>query len=678
MAIPIAAGLLLLVSWRALSIGPLPPSLTIPVSPIVVGREGLLLRPFTVDDGRWRLPFALDDVDPRFIAMLLAWEDQRFYHHPGVDPLAVLRAARQVLAEGRIVSGASTLTMQLVRLLDGEPTRSLAGKIEQAQKALALERRADKATILTAYLHRAPYGGNLEGVRSASLAYFGKEPRRLSVAEAALLVAIPQAPEARRPDRRPHAARQARDRVLARAVARGLISPAEAAGAARTPIPIRRRPFPRHAAHAALRAWRATPGRNRIELTIDRHLQGRLEALAVERVAAIGPHASLALLVAEHRSGAILATVGSPDPLATARHGFIDMTRAVRSPGSTLKPLIYGLGFELGLAHPESLIEDRPRAFSGYIPSNFDRAFVGTVTVREALQRSLNVPAVTVLEAIGPARLLARLRCAGAKPVLAGPSPPGLAIGLGGVGLTLTDLVHLYAAIARGGEALALRIRSDQPVGPHGCRVIDAHAAWHVSDILAGAPAPLNTSPGDLAYKTGTSYGHRDAWAIGYDGRFVIGVWVGRPDGLPIPALTGMADAAPILIAAFGHLGGAAPFSAPPASTLIATTDELPRPLRHVGNASGLTSAAVPPPEIAYPPDGARVAVGLSRDVPAARIILKARHGTPPLTWYVNGAPIAHAPYGRPSAWRPDGPGFATIAVVDSHGQSSRVSVMVE
>jgi penicillin-binding protein 1C len=564
--------------------------------------------------------------------------------------------------------------MQLVRLLQGDSTRSVGGKLDQLLKALALERRLDKQAILAAYLTLAPYGGNIEGVRAASWAWFGKEPHRLTPAQAALLVALPQSPEARRPDKDAEAARRARERVLARALAAGVIDVEEAAAARREPIPRVRRPFPMLAPHAARRAVAERPGLAVHRLTIDARLQARLEALAAERVRALGERVSVALLVADHRTGDVLASVGSADLLDTGRGGFIDMTRAVRSPGSTLKPLIYGLAFELGLAHPESLIEDRPTGFAGYVPTNFDREFQGTVTVRRALQLSLNVPAVRLLDSVGPARLVARMRRAGAEPVLSDLSPPGLAIGLGGVGVRLTDLVGIYSAIARGGRPLTLRESLDAPARRGGLkRVIDERAAWYLASILAGAPGPSGVSPDGLAFKTGTSYGYRDAWAVGFDGRYVAGVWVGRPDGAPVPALTGIEAAAPILIDAFARLGARVPLPDPPPGILVASTSDLPPPLRHVGGPT--EEGGSDAPEIAFPPPGARLAMGGGQ---ASQLALKVRNGTPPFTWFANGAPIVREPYAQTARWTPDGPGYATLSVVDGRGRASRVQVFLD
>jgi len=656
-----------------------PPDLTLPTSPLVLDRQGHLLRAFTVVDGRWRLPVVPEDVDPRFVQMLLACEDKRFYTHRGVDFLALMRAAGQFIANGRIVSGGSTLTMQVTRLLDGRSTRGLSGKLMQIGLALAMERRHDKQAILHAYLNLAPYGGNLEGVRAASFAWFGKEPKRLTPAQAALLVALPQSPEVRRPDRDPAAAQRARDRVLNRAMAAGVLDADEVAHARREPVPRGRRPFPLLAAHAAQRAVRARPDLAVHRLTLDAHLQARLEQLAAERARALGDRISLALLVADLRNGQVLASVGSAGLLEEDRDGFIDMTRAVRSPGSILKPLIYGLAFEAGIGHPESLIEDRPTGFGGYVPVNFDREFHGTVTLRRALQLSLNVPAVKLLDAIGTARLVASMRRAGARPELSDLSPPGLAVGLGGVGMRLTDLVVIYGAIARAGRPMALSeslagpLIRDSRSGPRQ-QVLDERAAWYVSSVLSGAPSPTAMSADGLAFKTGTSYGYRDAWAVGFDGRYVAGVWVGRPDGAPVPGLTGIDAAAPVLIDLFGRLDARAPLPGPPTGILTVSTAELPPPLRHVGGlrTQGSASAA---PDIAFPPHGARLALAGGE---GATLALKVRDGSPPFTWFANGAPVAREPYARSTRWRPDGPGYTTIFVVDATGRSSRVHVFLD
>lgn len=652
-------------------------------STLMLDRQGRLLRAFSVADGRWRLPVDLDAVDPAFIAMLVDAEDRRFATHPGVDVLALARAGGQLLRHGRIRSGGSTLSMQLARLVTGGSTRTVSGKLAQIRAALWLEQRLDKRAILEAYLTLAPYGGNLEGVRAAALAWLGKEPRRLTPAESALLIALPQAPEARRPDRHPLLARRARDRVLEHARLSGLIDAETATAARRQAIPTRRLETPRLAAHLTERLRHEQMARPVHRLTLDATLQERLEALAQARARAIDPRVSLAILVADHGTGEILASVGSAGLLEDARQGHVDMTRALRSPGSTLKPLIYGLAFEDGRAHPESLIEDRPSAFGGYVPMNFDLGFQGTVTVRRALQLSLNVPAVKLLDQVGPARLIARMRRAGATPVLPDQSPAGLAVGLGGVGLSLTDLVRIHGAIARGGRALDLR----ETLVPSGVTaparlvetapVLDPRAAWQVASILADAPAPAVSTSAGLAFKTGTSYGYRDAWAIGFDGQHVAGVWVGRPDGTPVPGLAGIDAAAPILIEVFARLGPRVPLPPAPRGILHASSSSLPPPLRRVRETRAVAGQGAPAPEIAYPPQGARVDLGLERGRPTD-LALRVRHGTPPFTWLIDGSPIAREPYSRSFSWTPQGPGYVDISVIDARGGAARVSVYLE
>ena len=660
---------------------PTPDVATLPVSAAVVDRAGLLLRPFTTSDGRWRLPVSIADVDRHFIDMLIAYEDRNFADHGGIDWPSMLRAAGQfALAGGHIVSGGSTLTMQVARLIEGEPTRNLAGKLRQMVHAEALDRQLSKDQILTLYLTLAPYGGNIEGIRAASLAYFGKEPARLTTAECALLVALPQSPEARRPDRDPVAALAGRNTVLDRMVGEGVITAEEAESARREPLPTLRREFPMLAAHLAEEAVKAQPKARRIGLTVDARLQTALEKLGAARAARLGPKVSVAIVVADQETGNVLASVGSAGLFAEQSDGFVDMTEAVRSPGSTLKPLIYGLAFELGLAHPESLIADRPTAFGAYVPVNFDGLNRGTVTMRQALTQSLNIPAIITLDAVGTPRLMQRLKRANANPLLPDDTAPGLAVGLGGVGVTLRDLVSINAAIARGGSPVRLQdgVTVAPPEPADAAPVLDPVAAWYVSDILAGVPPPLNGSAGRIAYKTGTSYGYRDAWSIGFDGKTVIGVWVGRPDGAPVPGISGVLAAAPILFESFDRLGASVvPLRAAPPGVLYATNADLPAPLRRFRHPDDEKVAKDAGPEIAFPADGVDVDLGLAagEDRP---LMVKVRNGVPPFTFFANGAPFGRSAFARQNSWKPDGPGYVTLSVVDAEGRSDAVKVFLD
>jgi penicillin-binding protein 1C len=568
----------------AASLAPLDLAASRDGSTLVVDREGRLLRAFTLPDGRWRLPAKTHDVDPRYLQMLIAYEDARFPDHSGVDWRALLRAAGQWLVHGHIVSGGSTLSMQVARLIEPRPERTLPMKLRQIARAEEIERAVGKAGVLDRYVTLAPFGGNLEGARAASLAYFGKEPLKLTIGEAALLVALPQAPEARRPDRFPAAARAARDRVLDRVSARGAITPDEAQRAKSEAVPETRRAIPALAAHAAEEAVAADSKAKVIRLSIDARLQAKLEALAKESVARLGPKLSAAIVVIDNASGEVRARVGAADAADASRGGAIDMSRAPRSPGSGLKPFIYALAFEEGLAHPETVLFDRPARYGSYAPENFDLGYQGTVTARKALQMSLNLPAIELLADVGPATFLARLHGAGAEVAMPKDTAVGLAIGLGGLGVSPTDIARLYAGFARGGEAPALIERLDgapPAIGPR--RVTDPVAAWYVADILRGAPPPANSLSGRIAFKTGTSYGFRDALAVGFDRGTTIAVWVGRPDNGPTPGLIGRQAAAPILFDAFERLGRDVEVIRPPKGVVTAAIPaDLPPPLRHL------------------------------------------------------------------------------------------------
>lgn len=644
------------------------PPLGLATSVQVLDREGALLRAYTVADGRWRLAVTPDQVDPGFAAALMAYEDKRFLSHNGVDPQALARAVAQALWHGRVVSGGSTLTMQVARLLEEGTTGEVSGKLRQIRVALALERRLSKEEILGLYLHLAPYGGNLEGIRAATLSYFGKEPLRLTPAEIALLVAIPQSPESRRPDRARATATAARDRVLARAERDGLIDADQARAARSEAVPGTRKPFVSLAPHLADRARAADAAAQTLRLTIDRNLQAALEALAAEGVAGQGDRLQIALVVADHQTGEILASVGSSAFTDDARSGFVDMTQALRSPGSTLKPLVYGLAFDEGLAHPETLLEDRPTDFSGYRPQNFDRQYRGTIRGREALQMSLNIPVVALTEALGPARLLTALDKAGVRHDLPG-GQPGLAVALGGIGVTLQDMVQLYATIARGGVALPLHWRLE---GSHeeGQRMLATTSAWFVGDILAGLAPPPGAPQNRLAYKTGTSYGYRDAWAIGYDGRHVIGVWMGRPDGTPVPGAFGAELAAPILFQAFARLKPVlAPQPPAPPATLLVANAQLPQPLRHFRSRSAAFEASADTPAVAFPPDGAEV------ELLPTGLMARVEGGIAPFTWLADGKPVALSLRDRSVMLGGLGKGFVTLSVIDAAGRSARAQL---
>jgi penicillin-binding protein 1C len=679
----LAASLAAGVGWSRYeaSLGPLDLTASREGSTIVVDRNGCLLRPFTLPDGRWRLPATTHDVDPRYLGMLIAYEDGRFYDHRGVDVRALIRAGAQWFALGHVVSGGSTLTMQVARLIEPRPERTLAAKLRQIARALEIEREVGKDGVLDRYLTLAPFGGNLEGVRAASLAWFGKEPLKLTIAEAALLVALPQSPEARRPDRFPPSARAARDRVLDRVAARGAIGAEDAAAAKREPVPETRLAFPALAAHAAEEALAADGQTKIIKLSIDARLQGRLEALLKESVARLGAKLSGAMVVIDNSTGEVRARIGAADYDDASRDGAIDMSREPRSPGSALKPFIYALAFEQGLAHPETVLFDRPMRYGSYAPQNFNLGYEGTVTARKALQQSLNLPAIELLADVGPATFLARLHGAGAEVALPKDTPIGLAIGLGGLGITLTDLARLYAGFARGGEAPALVERLGGPpvIGPR--RVTDPVAAFYVDDILRGAPPPANALKARIAFKTGTSYGFRDALAIGFDRGTTIAVWVGRPDNGPTPGLIGREAAAPILFDAFERLGRDIEPIRPPNGVLKASvTADLPPPLRHLRKDAPKTMAATETPalKIAFPPDGALIDLGLNDGARDTKLALQALGGAPPFTWFVNGQPVAEPDLRRQSAWKPDGAGFARVSVVDAKGASDAVAVRLE
>ncbi|MGC9952973.1 MAG: penicillin-binding protein 1C [Rhizomicrobium sp.] len=653
------------------------------VSPEVVDHNGVLLRAFLSRGGYWRMKTNVSEVSPRYLAMLKAYEDKRFDDHFGVDPFAMARAALQYASAGHVVSGGSTLTMQVARLLEPLKHRSVLTKLFQMVRAIQLEERYSKDEILSFYLTLAPFGGNLEGVRAASLSYFGKPASQIDLAEAALLVALPQSPVKQRPDRHAIAAAKGRDKVLARMVEEGVISASDARVAMKEGVPFARQAMPLSAPHLAERLARASKS-TRIVTTLDAGLQGAVERLAVQERGYFGDGATMAIVVVENKTRNVLAYLGGTNYWGKA--GQIDLARQARSPGSALKPFIYGLAFDDLILHPSTMMEDSPTSFGDYAPRDFDGGFQGAVTARDALRMSLNVPAVMVLDRVGPLAFTLDLQNAGAR--LAFPTReegPSLPVALGGLGISPADITMLYAGIAEGGVARGLRTVEGTPDALQH-QLFGAVAAYYLRDILDGVTLPEGWAMGEglarqrtIGFKTGTSYGFRDAWSVGFSNDYTVGIWVGRADGTPRPGHVGRDAAAPILLKVFGLLPPdkrAAP--EPPAGAILAqSTDQLPPSLRVFSREQEPQAAqqtVVPPPAISFPPNGTVVPLPTA-SAKDKTIMLKADGGRAPLTWLVNGALLGSFDRFQPALYLPRGEGLARITVVDSEGRSDSSQV---
>ena len=605
----------------------------------VLARDGRTLALLPAPGGVWRFRVRAEDVAPVLLETLVAIEDRRFWWHPGVDPLALARAAVQDLRAGRIVSGGSTLTMQAARLLEPRP-RSWRSKLIEIVRAVQLEWHFSKSEILGIWLSLAPYGGNLEGVRAGSLAWFGIGPGLLDPAQAALLVAIPRRPEALRPDRHGERARVLRDRIL---------------GADGGPMPTQRVALPRHARQAVA----ALPRADRVATTLDLPLQRMLERFAAERLRGLPERASMAVLVADMATRELRAVVSGGDGLPATilragRAGAMDLTRAVRSPGSAMKPFIYAMAFQDGIAAPQTRVDDLPRRFGAYAPEDFDRSFQGTVTAAEALRRSLNLPAVALLDRVGPLRFASAIKGAGVMLRLPAGADPSLPLALGGAGITLRELAGLYAALGTDGMAAPLRLVPGETAARD---FLQPRAAAVIAEVLTQR-FPDGGPPG-VAWKTGTSWGGRDAWALGFDAAHVAGVWVGRPDGTPLPGATGRNLALPLLARVMELL----PPAPRPEPSSVPRAEALPVASARRGPEDAL--------RLLFPPPGAV----LSGESP---VVLRVMGGRRPLTFLVDGATLPADPARREAAWTPAGPGFYRLVVLDAEGGVARAVVRVK
>ena len=537
-----------------------------PAGTVLLDRDGLPLRIRLTANDRDLRPVGVASVSPWVVQALVAAEDQRFFRHPGIDPLAIARALRQNLVYRRRVSGASTLTTQVVRLAEPRP-RTLRTKLIEAVKAIDLEQRQDKQAILGQYLNRAPFGGTLHGIEAAARSYFDKSAADLTLAEAALLAGLPQAPSRLRPDRHPAAARHRMRYVLDRMVANGFITPEQRTQALRQPLPLQVVPRPFHAPHFCDLVLMRYPERTgTVRTTLDSGLQQAVESIVARhfRERRLQSITDVAVVVLDVETGAVRALVGSPDYHHHAHHGMVNSALAARSPGSTLKPLIYALALEQGMLTPGATLEDTPMILRDTTFANFDSSFRGAVSVRDALVLSLNIPALRVTAQVGLRETLDLLRAVGLSTLDRPVETYGLGIALGGGEVRLLDLVNAYACLARGGRYLPYRLIEDDTATEADFRVFSPETAFMLADMLGGSERSLDLfgHVGDarlprIAWKTGTSSGLRDAWTLAWNPDYVVGVWLGNHDGAGVPALVGAQAAAPLAGDIFRQLGRA-------------------------------------------------------------------------------------------------------------------------
>jgi len=629
-------------------------------SPVLTDRHGGWLNVRTVENGTWRIAADLDGIDPAFIEALIEIEDRRFYSHAGVDGAAILRALKSWKKEGKIVSGASTLTMQLVRQYKPRP-RTLRSKVIESLEALRYELHYSKSEILEHYLTRVSYGGNIEGLEAASRIYLGKSPKYLGADEIALLIALPQAPEARRPDRNAQAAKLGRNRILRRLAKADQINERELRTSISASVPLEKQDLPNQ---AWLTAKKLAPSGVTAQSWLDPSLQDMIQRQLSETVDRLAQPVNASAIIVHSKTHQVRAhaAVGRRDHDG----GWLDMTHAIRSPGSTLKPFVYGLGMDDGLIGSKTRIKDAPSRFGSYRPENFDRRYYGDVTVAQALQHSLNIPAVGVLDNVGGRRLDAVLRAAGVSPTQSNPGEDGqgagLSLALGGTGLRATDLAMLYTGIANEGVIAPLQWVQDDQSNQHEFEFMQSDTAKDLRKVMSETPRPAGFMPAhlghdipDVAYKTGTSYGFRDSWAAGIVGDYVIVVWIGRPDGGPRPGVTGRSAAAPLLFNLANEL--------PVQKTIFYVSSQQTETTERLKSADEIA------PVILFPMDDTEIVLStFGEESEGIDIIVQSQDDT--LRLYVNSEPIKRNRQGY--SYLPDTPGFYEITAIDGKGHQTK------
>ncbi len=680
----------------------------LPYGGILTDCNGVMLRELPHPSDVRCLPVTGTEIAPAMRVAMVASEDGRFYRHSGIDPHAILRAIFDNLRYRRIVSGASTITWQIVRMAHRRP-RTYANKIREARAAVRLDARYDKDELLTHYLNRAPFGGNLIGVEAAARAYFGKPASALDYAEAALLAGLPQAPSRFRPDRHLPAALQRRRYVLQRLRATGFADP-NAIEAAATAIPeITPAPRPFLAPHFCDLVHARIPDTTgqRIRTTIDLDLQRIAEQIVASHSGSLvaGGIDGLALVILDARSSAVRALIGSAHYFGLPA-GQVNGATALRSPGSALKPFVFTEAFDRGLLTPDEILDDRPLRYRDYRPENFDRRTRGSVTAREALAHSLNLPVLRLTELLELERLYRNLQTLGLGRDWREAAHYGLPLSLGAAEVCLLDLANAYAVLARAGEYLPLRLLESDPA-PLPRRVWLAESAWLTTEILRESArltlgqsgwADTDRSLPAMALKTGTSAGYRDAWCLAYNPDFVVGVWVGRTDGAGHSDLVGALTAAPIVAAVFRSLypAGRGPWFARPAGVgqrrVCAHSGRLPGSdcgvhvlADFIPGVSGIAHCSGCQDHAAVRPDASGLGIdeplsgsrhGVMPEDSEALIPLRA-HGQGTIHWFVNNHPIGVIPADL-TRYHRLAPGRHRISCVDAAGRTAFAVIRVE
>ncbi len=665
----------------AVAFWPYPPGLTPPPrdATFLADAAGHPLAQLTAPDGRWRLTLAEHEISPHLLAAVVAVEDARFWSHGGVDWLAAAAAAWQDATSLRLKRGASTITMQLHRLRHPGP-RSLAGKLTQAVRAVQIERSASKRAILVEYLNRAPFGGNLVGAGAASWRYFDRPCRDLSLAQAALLAGLPKNPTADRPDRAPARAKARRDHVLARMRALGLIDAAAHAHAVAEPIDATPRPLPQQAdpaARAALPALTALAqggvATARARTTLDLPTQQLAASAAQQHLDQQGGDVrETAVVVVDTATGNCLASVS----LSRSGSTGLDLTRRPRSTGSVIKPLIYAAAFDAGVSSPQALLDDTPAAWGGgYAPANYDAQFRGRLTAANALAESRNLPALRLLADVGVDRAAAACGALGVRKLARSPSRYGLSLAVGGAEATVTEIAEAYATLARGGVPRPVRLTpSRDNSAPAPPPVISPRACREALDCLRDAARTAALSPEAaalrVAWKTGTSSGHRDAWCAAVGPSRVVVVWLGNASGAGAKSLVGAEAAAPLALRIAAALDANSSVTPPPPP--LAAQPAAAAAARPAGTGLTIVSPAdrseiVHDPDA--PPDRQRVLLRAAVASDTSDAALR-------LFWFVDGSPVGTSDAGETLWWRPTA-GRHEVRVVDAAGRAARATIRV-